>query len=163
MSTDLSFRIAPIRFANRAETEKFLKGPGPGIHQWGVVVDRKDTNLPDWYAPETNSLLRLDDEFIAHATNCERYKRLPRSWQMEDDDVAERRAAIMEKLVVRECSKGWLIEMHRGLCTSVLGCSFLEIPVLCPSKATAARLADAKYAEQKPFDQIIWLSRQVGP
>jgi hypothetical protein len=82
---------------------------------------------------------------------------------MEWRDAAVRWVDVMERLIITQCDQGWLIEKHRGLYTKVLGCTFLEIPVLCPHKATAARLADATYAEFKPSDQLTWFYMQVEP
>jgi hypothetical protein len=72
--------LAKIRDASPFRQQLFLAGTVP-VCLWDSV-DRAKTNAPTSFAPWASKLMRLDDEFIAHATKCKPCKRLPRGWQV---------------------------------------------------------------------------------
>jgi hypothetical protein len=71
--------LARIRHEPIFQRRLFLSGPPPAP-LWRLI-SRIGANIPDWYAPWARNFMQLNDEFIAHATACAPYKRLPRGWQ----------------------------------------------------------------------------------
>jgi len=108
--------------------------------------------VPDWYAPRATHFLQLTDEFIAHATKCTPYKRLPRSWGEYKRDEAYYRLYVNYKYWVIDSDNGWLIERDNQLNgkKEILSNLLLDMPVLCPTYPIAARLAEACFTTLHP-------------
>lgn len=113
-------------------------------------------NAPASYAPWAKYFLCISDEFIAHATKCAPYKRLPRRWSPEEDSFC--RQVRKHELIVRPADHGWLIERRDLLSDKleVLAHLLIFAPVLCPTHATAARLAEACYPDPHPRYYLTW-------
>ena len=120
------------------------------------LVDRDAANVADWYAPWAKKFLRLPADFITHATKYAPCKRLPRGWSVTKPKESAIR--LQHALRVRAADHGWLIERTHllDLKKQILVHNLLEAPVLCPTYATAARLAQACYPEPEPCYQLTW-------
>ncbi len=142
---------ASIRNTPLLRQRQFLAGdPPPPLSPEQDVVPREAANVPDWYAPWALRFLPLVDEFVAHATSCARYKNLPRGWKVHKPSEVFCRALGRHRLCVIASDHGWLIERNDVLDhgdEQVLTHSLLGAPVLCPTHATAARLAEASYPQ----------------
>jgi hypothetical protein len=143
--------LASIRHAPLLRQRQFLAGDRPlPLSPGEDVVSREAANVPDWYARWARHFLPLADEFVAHATKCARYKRLPRGWWVHKPGDVFCRLIGPHRLSVIASDHGWLIERNQVLDhddEQVLTHSLLAAPVLCPTHATAARLAEASYPE----------------
>jgi hypothetical protein len=156
-AADQHSALASIRRAPLLSQRQFLAGDVPPLLRPGEdVVSREAANVPDWYAPWARHFLPLADEFIAHATGCARFKRLPRGWWVHKPGDVFCRSIGRYRLSVIGSDHGWLIERNQVLDhddEQVLTHSLLDAPVLCPTYATAARLAEASYPE--PVERYI--------
>ena len=149
--------LGSIRHASLARRQQFLAGPPPPpVSSEQDLIRRDAANVPDWYVPWAQNFLRVSDEFIAHATKCAPYKRLPRSWQVHKPGDVFCRELGRHRLSVIGSDHGWLIERNDLLDhydEQVLTHSLGDMPVLCPTQATAARLAEASYP--RPADEYM--------
>jgi hypothetical protein len=122
------------------------------------LIKRDAANVPDWYAPWASSFLRLPADFVAHATKYAACKRLPRAWSVSKPRESFSRLHGDHMLRVRAADHGWLIERTHvlELEKQILVHNLLEAPVLCPTYATAARLAQECYPEPGHGYQLTW-------
>ena len=133
---------ARIRHASRFKQHLFLNGdPPPQFSANYNIVSRHDANVPTDYAPNSQSFLQLDDDFVAHATKLAPYKRLPHGWRVHKPAEVFSRVVGAHKLWVRAADYGWLIEREDFLSGEerVLANVLLDAPVLCDTYVTAAR------------------------
>jgi hypothetical protein len=135
--------VAKIRDAALLRQQQFLIGTVP-CPLW-ESVDRAKTNVPTFVATWATKLMRLEDAFIAHATRCSPYKRLPRGWQVELPNEAFSYCYQKHKVYVIASDHGWAITREDRLhgYEEVLTHSLASAPVLCPTHVVAARLAEA--------------------
>jgi hypothetical protein len=135
--------LASIRRAPRYQQQQFLLGPPPQYVR--DFIPRTVPNVPDGYAPGATHFLQLTDEFIAHATKCAPHRRLPRRWSAQHFGEAYFRFCERYRLRVIYSDNGWLIERDDLVDgdEEVLSNFFMSTPVLCPTSAVAARLAEA--------------------
>jgi hypothetical protein len=158
---ELRFSPAKIRHAAVSQQRRFLAGSPPPLFTLEEDLIKRDAaNVPDWYAPWAKHFLCVSDEFLAHATKCTPYKRLPRRWSTDrfyPGDSFSRRLGNHE-LTVRAADHGWLIQCHDLLSDElrVLAHLLIFAPVLCPTYATAARLAEACYPVPHPRYYLTW-------
>jgi hypothetical protein len=121
-------------------------------------VDRAKTNVPTFVASWATKVMRLDDEFIAHATKCSPYKRLPPGWQVELPNQAFSCLYQKHKVYVIASDHGWAITREDRLhgYEGVLTHSLASAPVLCPTHVVAARLAEACSPNPPPGYWLEW-------
>ena len=102
--------------------------------------------------------MRLDDEFIAHATKCSPYKRLPPGWQVELPNQAFSCLYQKHKVYVIASDHGWAITREDRLhgYEQILTHSLASTPVLCPTHVVAARLAEACSPNPPPGCWLEW-------
>ena len=156
--------LSSIRHSPLMWQKQFLNNPPPSpLQSEQDLVRRADANVPDGYATWANNFLRLPDEFIAHVTKCAPIKRLPRKWWASLSHPGESfcRPLGDHMLWVRAADHGWIIERSHLLNShdeQILANCLLDAPVLCPTYATAARLAQACYPEPEPRYQLTWYS-----
>jgi hypothetical protein len=151
---------ASIRTAPRIQQQQFLDGMPP--ISFRALIDRDQANMPDWYASWAQNFFQVTDDFIAHATKCAPCKRLPRGWEVATKGEFYERIIGFSKLSVRASDYGWLVELAHLLDPDekVLTDIFLEAPLLCPTYAAAARLAEASFPKALPdIYRIGWWSR----
>jgi hypothetical protein len=138
--------VANIRHASRLLQRQFLAADPPPPISPGTVIPREAANVPDWYVPWARHFLPLTDEFVAHATGCAPYKRLPRGWRVDKPGDVFELFLGRHRLCVIGCDHGWLIERNDLLNHAdeqVLTHIWAGAPVVCPTYVTAARLAEA--------------------
>jgi hypothetical protein len=121
-------------------------------------VDRAKTNVPTFVASWATKVMRLDDEFIAHATKCSPYKRLPPGWQVELPNQAFSCLYQKHKVYVIASDHGWAITREDRLhgYEQILTHSLASTPVLCPTHVVAARLAEACSPNPPPGCWLEW-------
>jgi hypothetical protein len=107
--------LASIRHAPLLRQRQFLAGDRPlPLSPGEDVVSREAANVPDWYARWARHFLPLADEFVAHATKCARYKRLPRGWWVHKPGDVFCRLIGPHRLSVIASDHGWLIERNQA-------------------------------------------------
>jgi hypothetical protein len=155
----LDYTPASIRHANVSQQKSFMEGPPP-VHSASDddFVPRDAANIPDSYAPWAKHFLCVSDEFIARATRCAPYKRLPRKWSTDHPGESFSQRVGNHELTVRAADHGWVIQRCDFLSdkSEVLAHSLLFAPVLCPTYATAARLAEACHPDSHPRYFLTW-------
>jgi hypothetical protein len=154
-----SWPPAAIRRASRAQQQQFLLGSPPVYIK--QAIPRAAAKVPDTYAPWAQKFLQLTDEFIAHVTQCAPYKRLPRSWCVDKPDETYYRIRGSYMYWVIDSDNGWLIERDHQLNgrEEILSNFLLNMPVLCPTYAIAARLAEACLHDPAPVYYLQWEDR----
>jgi hypothetical protein len=157
VATALPPALAGIRHAPLVQQRQFLAGdPPPPLSPGQPAISREAANMPDWYVPWARWFFPVTDEFVAHATECAAHKRLPRGWRIHKPGEVYCRVLGRHRLCVIASDHGWLIERNDLLDhddEQVLTHSLVSAPVLCPTHATAARLAEASYPQ--PADRYI--------
>ena len=154
---------AKIRKATRRQKRNFLAGPPPyPVPSAEYLIDRETANILDGFATWAQYFLRASDDFVAHATKMAPYKNRPRAWSTWGRGAWIRRVDDYD-LIVGITDNGWLIERQSqqfepAIPGQVLTLMFVEAPILCPTPATAARLADACHPVP-PSDQylLFWM------
>ena len=94
--------------------KQFLESVPP-LFPLNALVGRYDANVPDWYAPWAQNFLQVTDEFIAHATKCAPYRRLPRHWLRRSGGDVFSRWQKEHSVSVVASDYGWLIERNHSL------------------------------------------------
>jgi hypothetical protein len=157
-------QLAPIRHTPLLRQRATLNGPAPApIQSEQDLIDRADANFPNWYPAWANRFLLVNDDFIAHATECAANKRLPRGWRVDKPGDVFCRVLGEHKVWVIGSDHGWLIERshlldHDRDHDQVLAHFLLEAPLLCPTYILAARLAEAAYPAPPDDWQLSWHS-----
>jgi hypothetical protein len=155
-----SWPPAAIRRASRTQQQEFLLGSPPVYVK--QVIPRAAANVAATYAPWAHKFLQLTDEFIAHVTQCAPYKQLPRSWKGYKRDEAYYRMYGNYRYWVIDSDNGWLVERDNPLDATeeILSNFLLNMPVLCPTYAIAARLAEACFHGPAPVYYLQWENRR---
>ena len=151
--------MAPVRSAKRSQRRLFLSNPPPPQcqHSHGLIR-RQDANVPPWYAPSSNAFLQLDDEFVAHATRVAPGKRLPYSWGADKPYEVFSRIIGGYELTVVNSDYGWIIERRELFGPEMVLVDVLaELPVLCATYVTAARLAEAAHVGLPTPYLLMWM------
>jgi hypothetical protein len=114
--------------------------------------------MPPGYATSANAFLQLDDEFIAHATKLASAKRLPNGWDEDTPNEVFSRIIGLCELRVTNTDYGWIVERREFfgpvmVLVEILG----DLPVLCSTYVTAARLAEAAHVGLPPPYLLAWM------
>lgn len=156
-------QLESIRRAPLIRQRAFLNDPPPApVKPNQQPLKRVDASIPSWFFPWAQTLLPLPDEFIAHLTRCAPCRNRPRGWRVHKSVKAFCRALERHTLVLIPTDKGWLIGRDDLLTdeSEILTHMLLDAPVLCPSCATAARVAEACYPEPPPIYGLAWFRAQ---
>ena len=151
---------ATIRRSNRSQQRFFLKGAPPVQPEAAEdLIVREAANVFDEYAPWARHFLCVSDRFIAHATTFASSRCLSGGWSMNCSGGSFSRRFGGHELTVRAADHGWLIQRNPGPDpdeAQVLAHLLFGAPVLCPTAATAARLAEACSPVPHPNYYLNW-------
>ena len=125
---------------------------------WDEVIERDNANIPDWYAPHAQGLLRLSPQHLSYIIGRPVHRR-PNGWAKHNPGVFFKWVGDHVLWVVEIEDRGWVVERNELFSPDdqILGNWLGPLLALIPNLATAAHLAEVCYPRPDPQSLLAWL------